>query len=58
MKQNFAMKISIGLLVAVVTFGATKAAMRSKAEKAEMQEAQAAAAAAERNARQAESEHR
>lgn len=45
MKQHIGTKLSIGLLVAIVIFGATRAVMRSKAERAEMQKAQAAAAA-------------
>ncbi len=57
MKQHIGTKLSIGLLVAIVIFGATRAVMRSKAERAEMQKAQAAAAA-ESSVRQAESERR
>lgn len=55
MKQNIGTKLSIGLLVAIVAYGAATVVLRSKAAKAEMQKAQAAAAAAEAAARPAES---
>ncbi len=55
-KQHIGTKLCIGLLVAIVIFGATRAAMRSKAAEAERQKAQAAAAAAGGSARQTESE--
>ena len=54
MKQNIGTKLSVGLLVALVTWTAAKAAIQSKAADAERQKAQAA----EARARQAEVERR
>jgi len=56
MKLNIGTKVSVGLLAAIITIGATRAVVRAKAEEAEMRKAQAAAATAEARARQAEIE--
>ena len=50
MKSNIGMKLTIGILAAILAAGATRAIVRAKAAESETRKAHAAAAAAEARA--------